>query len=76
MLNRAAGVFGLDSALQVQHFKHIIRIVDGQLRRVGVERLVALLIQFFVGADDFGVALFIQFSQAVGGPFRRSGFKL
>ena len=56
MLHGSAGVFGLDIALQVQHFKHVVCIVDGQLRRVGVKRLVALFVQFFIGADDFGVS--------------------
>ena len=43
MHHRAAGIFGLQTVLQIQRLKNIIGKIYRQMRGVGVKRLTAFL---------------------------------
>ena len=59
MHHRAAGIFGLQTVLQIQRLKNIIGKIYRQMRGVGVKRLTAFFVSALIGANDIRVHFFV-----------------
>ena len=76
MQSGAPGVPGLKVVLEFEHLPDVVGVVDGQLGRVGVERLAPAGLWRCVGAGDIGVLLSVQPSQTIAGPLSGCGFEV
>ena len=65
MQNGTTGIFGLQTVLEFQSLKYIVRVTHRKLAGVGVVRRRPFSKIIFIGADDFRKLLFIQQAKAI-----------